>query len=178
VDRAVRDRRERVTITYLELAPGEEIRPPSRPAPSGFATRRVHDPAVNADLYRRVGADYAWIDRLRWSDAEWKRWADRIETHVVEVDGEAAGYWELERESAASAKVPIFGLLGEFHGHGIGGHALMAALRRGRELAPRVWLTTCTLDGPYALPNYLARGMRPFREETAAMPASWLRAAR
>jgi GNAT superfamily N-acetyltransferase len=96
---------------------------------------------------------------------------------VVEVDGATAGYWELERESAASAKIPIFGLLAEFHGRGIGGHALTAALRRGRELAPRVWLTTCSLDGPAALPNYLARGMRPFREETAAMPASWLRAA-
>jgi len=33
----------------------------------------------------------------------------------------------------------------------------------------RVWLTTCTLDGPYALPNYRARGMVPFR--TATVPA-------
>jgi hypothetical protein len=32
-----------------------------------------------------------------------------------------------------------------------------------------VWLTTCTLDGPYALPNYRARGMVPFR--TATVPA-------
>jgi GNAT superfamily N-acetyltransferase len=100
-----------------------------------------------------------------------------VETHVVELDGTTVGYWELELESRGSAKIPIFGLLGEFHGRGIGGHALTAALRRGRELAPRVWLTTCTLDGPYALPNYLARGMRPFRKENAPMPASWLRAA-
>jgi GNAT superfamily N-acetyltransferase len=169
--------RETVTITYLELLPGEELRPPSRPEPSGFVTRQVRDPAVNADLYRRVGAGYVWIDRLRWSDAEWQRWADRVETHVVEVDGTIAGYWELERQSDANAKIPIFGLLGEFQGRGIGGHALMAALRRGRELAPRVWLTTCTLDGPHALPNYLARGMRPFRTETSPMPASWARAA-
>jgi GNAT superfamily N-acetyltransferase len=173
VDRAVR---ENVTITYLELPPGEEIRPPSRPEPPGFTTREVHDPGVNAALYRSVGADYAWIDRLRWSDAEWRRWSERVETHVVELDGATAGYWELERESATSAKIPIFGLLGEFHGRGIGGHALMAALLRGREIAPRVWLTTCTLDGPYALPNYLARGMRPFREERATVPASWVRA--
>ena len=167
---------ENVTITYLELAPGEKLRPPSRPAPDGFATRQVHDPAVNADLYRRVGADYVWIDRLRWSSAEWQRWADRVETHVVELDGAVAGYWELERESTANAKIPIFGLLREFHGRGIGGHALTAALVRGRELAPRVWLTTCTLDGPYALPNYLARGMRAFRTETAPIPSSWVRA--
>jgi GNAT superfamily N-acetyltransferase len=174
VDRAVRDT---VTITYLELLPEAEIREPSRPAPPGFRVSEVRDPAVNADLYRRVGADYAWFDRLRWSDADWRCWADRVHTYVIELGPETAGYWELEHESETSAKIPIFGLLGEFHGRGIGGHALSAALRIGREFAPRVWLTTCTLDGPYALRNYLARGMSPFREETAALPASWARAA-
>ena len=166
-----------VTITYLELPPGEQIRAPHRPAPEGFGMREVHDPAVNADLYRRVGADYAWIDRLRWSDFEWARWAERVETHLVELEGVTAGYFELEHESASSAKVGIFGLLGEFHGRGLGGHALAAALERGRELAPRVWLTTCTLDGPHALANYRARGMRSFRVEKTPMPAGWARAA-
>ncbi len=155
-----------VTTTYLELVEPEPIRAPSRPAPAGFATRIVHDPAINADMYRRVGAGYAWIDRLRWSDRQWRRWADRIETHVVEVDGELAGYFELELDSRGAAKVSIFGLLEAFHGRGIGGHALVAALERGRELRPRVWLTTCTLDGPHALANYRARGMRPFRVVT------------
>jgi len=156
-----------VTITYLEHVEPDPILPPSTPAPPGFGTRIVHDPAVNADLYRRVGADYAWIDRLTWSHERWANWAERVETHVVELDGEVAGYWELELEGE-SAKIPIFGLLGEFHGRGIGGHALVAALTRGRELRPRVWLTTNTLDAPHALANYRARGMRPFRTETAA----------
>lgn len=156
-----------VTTTYLELVEPEPILVPSRPAPPGFATRIVRDPAINADLYRRVGADYAWIDRLRWSDRQWRKWADRIETHVVEAGGGLAGYFELELDSRDDAKVSIFGLLSDFHGRGLGGHALVAALSRGRELRPRVWLTTCTLDGPHALANYRARGMRPFRTETA-----------
>jgi hypothetical protein len=29
----------------------------------------------------------------------------------------------------------------------------------------RVWLHTCTLDHPNALPNYVRRGFRPVREE-------------
>jgi len=161
-----------VTTTYLELVEPEPIRMPSRPAPPGFGTRIVEDPAVNAGMYRRVGADYAWLDRLRWSDRQWRRWAERIETHIVEVDGGEAGYFELELDSPGSAKVSIFGLLGEYHGRAIGGHALVAALDRGRALRPRVWLTTCTLDGPHALANYRARGMRPFRVETAGAPAS------
>jgi GNAT superfamily N-acetyltransferase len=157
-----------VTTTYLELDSPGAIRPPSTPAPPGFRTRIVHDPAVNADLYRRVGADYGWTDRLVWSDRQWRRWADRIETHVVELDGRTCGYFELELDASESAKVSIFGLLGEFHGRGLGGHALTAALTRALSLRRRVWLTTCTLDGPYALANYEARGMRPFRVETFA----------
>ena len=89
-----------------------------------------------------------------------------METHLVELDGRTAGYCEMELDSAESAKIALFGLLQEFHGLGLGGHALTAALTRARELRPRVWLTTCTLDGPYALPNYRARGMRPFRTAT------------
>jgi GNAT superfamily N-acetyltransferase len=162
---------ETVTITYLELVAPDPVRPPSAPQPPGFTTRVVHDPAVNADMYRRVGAGYGWIDRLRWSGEQWKRLADRVETHLVEVDGRTAGYFELETQ-ADSAKIGIFGLLEEFHGRGVGGHALVAALERGRELRPRVWLTTCTLDGPHALPNYRARGMRPFRTETSPLPPS------
>jgi GNAT superfamily N-acetyltransferase len=62
--------------------------------------------------------------------------------------------------------VAYFGLLPAFHGQGLGGFLLTHALRRAFELAPRVCLHTCTLDGPAALPNYQARGLRPFRTQT------------
>jgi hypothetical protein len=31
--------------------------------------------------------------------------------------------------------------------------------------ANRVWLHTCTLDDPAAMPNYLKRGFKPFKQE-------------
>ena len=160
-----------VVITYLELPAGAPLLAPARPAPDGFATREVRDPAVNRDMYRRVGADYQWVDRLPWSDERWAEYAARVETHLVELDGQPAGYYEIELDAADSAKIALFGLLEEFQGIGLGGHALTAALARGRELRPRVWLTTCTLDGPHALPNYRARGMRTFHTATVPAPA-------
>ncbi len=160
-----------VVITYLELAPEDPVLAPSRPAPAGVSTRDVHDHAINRELYRRVGADYQWVDRLTWSDERWAGYAARVETHLVELDGRTAGYYEIELDSTGSAKIALFGLLEEFQGIGLGGHALTAALTRARELRPRVWLTTCTLDGPYALANYRARGMRPFRTATLPAPA-------
>ena len=160
-----------VVITYLELPEERPVVPPSRPAPPGLSIREVHDPVINREMYRRVGGDYQWVDRLSWSDEHWAGYAARVETHLIEMDGHAAGYFELELDSAGSAKIALFGLLPEFHGMGLGGHALTVALNRARELRPRVWLTTCTLDGPYALPNYRARGMRPFRTATVPAPA-------
>ena len=163
-----------VVITYLELAEPDPLRPPSRPAPEGFSTREVHDPGVNRDLYRGVGGDYQWVDRLPWSD---ERWASTpVASRPTWSSSTAAppATWSSSSTRADSAKIALFGLLSEFHGIGLGGHALTAALTRARELRPRVWLTTCTLDGPYALPNYRARGMRavPHRDGARARRAT------
>ena len=87
---------DRVVITYLELPPGAPLIEPSRPAPEGFAVRKVEDPAINRDMYRGVGGDYQWVDRLTWSDERWGAYVARVETYVVELDGRAAGYYEIE----------------------------------------------------------------------------------
>jgi GNAT superfamily N-acetyltransferase len=188
----------RITVTYLEIADPRRIEPPSHPRPPGLVTREVTDPTVNRDMYRDVGADYHWTDRLVWGDREWRTWSERVETRLVELDGTRVGYFEIEREGRSggpigdraehrtppgrsggpigdraehrtpdctAAKIAIFGLLRDFQGRGLGGHALTLALQRAFEVGPRVWLTTCTLDGPNALPNYLTRGMEVFREE-------------
>jgi GNAT superfamily N-acetyltransferase len=78
--------------------------------------------------------------------------------------GTRAGYYEL-RPGGDGVELAYFGLLPAFQGRGLGGHLLTHALRRGLELAPRVWVHTETRDGPAALPNYLARGLRPYRRE-------------
>jgi len=41
--------------------------------------------------------------------------------------------------------------------------------------AQRVWLHTCTLDGPHAIANYLARGFTPYKTTTQdePVPIDW-----
>jgi GNAT superfamily N-acetyltransferase len=59
-----------------------------------------------------------------------------------------------------------FGLLPGFIGRGLGGELLTAATSRAWEMgAGRVWVHTCTLDHPQALPNYRARGFHVFHTE-------------
>ena len=130
---------------------------------SGGGTMQA-DGELSRWFYVEVGAPHGWTDNLGRSSAEWQAWAKLVETWVATVTGERAGYYEL-LPAADSVEVAYFGLLPGFHGQGLGGHLLTHALRRALELAPRVWLHTNTRDGAAALPNYLARGLRPFRHE-------------
>lgn len=119
-------------------------------------------------LYRDVGERWHWRDRLAWSDAQLEAHLARpaVRIFVVRVADEVAGYFELERHADGSIEIAYFGLRSGFFGRGIGGALLGRAVDEAwRGGATRVWLHTCSLDAPQALPNYLARGFRPFKEE-------------
>jgi GNAT superfamily N-acetyltransferase len=161
--------RDPVIRTYLEMTHPSELRPAKAPeGDTNVEIARVDPPdgATSAWFYEHVGAPHQWTDNLHRTEAEWQAWADEVETWVATVDGERAGYYEL-RPSHEGTEIAYFGLLPAFQGRGLGGHLLTHALRRAFDLAPsRAWVHTCTLDGPHALSNYEARGLRRFRTET------------
>jgi GNAT superfamily N-acetyltransferase len=156
-----------ITVWSLEMTSREDFRP-SR-AVEGFEVRqaRIPSPELNRFFYTAVGSDWFWIDRLSWTYAQWLAWLDRpeLETWIGSLEGTPAGYFELERQGE-SVELAYFGLLPRFIGKGLGGSLLTSAVCRAWELgASRVWLHTCSLDGPAALPAYQARGFRIFHEE-------------
>jgi GNAT superfamily N-acetyltransferase len=160
-----------VVRTYLELPDGEALR--RAPAPDPRArVERVRDcpPSFFRWLYAEVGHAYHWRDRLGWTDAQVAaRLADpAVSLHVLSVEGAPAGYFELERhEVDGSVEITYFGLVPHFHGRGLGKYLLTEAAAAAWALgATRVWLHTCTLDDPAALPNYLGRGFRAYKTET------------
>jgi GNAT superfamily N-acetyltransferase len=155
-----------IVRTHLEIDDPAALRPAGPPRLDGVEIARVEPPdgELSRWFYVEVGAAHNWVDNLGRSAAEWQAWAERVETWLASVRGERAGYYELRVENE-SVEVAYFGLLARFQGAGLGGFLLTHALRRGFELAPRVWLHTNTQDGVAALPNYLARGLRPFHTE-------------
>jgi len=160
-----------VTKTLLEITDLADLRAPKRPPERPFELELVHDPRLNRWFYETVGADYFWLDRKHWTDAQWADWEARVETWAVVVDGERAGYFELEPYARGRlVQLAYFGLLRPYQGLGIGGHVLVLAIRRGFELGPKVAVSTNTADGPHALANYIARGMRVVRRDRAMLP--------
>ena len=54
----------------------------------------------------------------------------------------------------------------EFIGQGLGKYLLDWTIDRAWSYGPqRLWLHTCTLDHPNALPNYVGRGFVPYETE-------------
>ena len=158
-----------VVRTYLELPTPDALRPAPTPD-AGVSVIRSDPSAVEGyrALYSGVGKAYHWIDRLAWSEETLAAHLARPDVQVwrLECDARTAGFFELETHDDGSVEIAYFGLLGDFHGKGLGKYLLTCAVREAwRAGAARVWLHTCTLDGEAALPNYLARGFTPFRTE-------------
>ena len=143
-------------------------------------------------LYGLVGGDWYWTDRLPWTR---QQWADELavpgtEFWIIYREGVPMGYVQLQpiaQSDGTHVEIRYFGLALQAIGCGLGGrlleHGIVAAWslpeRSGLPPTARVWVHTCTLDGPAALANYQARGLVVYAEETteeivpAHSPGPW-----
>jgi GNAT superfamily N-acetyltransferase len=159
-----------VTTWYLEMLAPTDLRAAPCPSPAATLMRaEIPSPELNRFLYTAVGQGWYWINRLGWDYARWRGYLERpeVETWVLYVLGTPAGYVELEVQPEDTIEVAYFGLLPRFIGQGLGGYLLSAGIDRAwARGARRVWVHTCSLDGPNALANYQARGFRVYDKRT------------
>ena len=158
-----------VTRTYVRMQHASALKPALINDPRlTFARLASCDVAKARTYYQGVGAAWNWNDRNRWSDAEYQAYLDRpgLTLWLLKFGADDAGFVEIEQHSDGSVEIALFGLLPRYFGRGFGKHLLTCAVRTCWDMAPHtVWLHTCTLDSPRALPNYLKRGFTPYREE-------------
>jgi len=130
----------------------------------------------NRFLYQFVGAAWSWTDKLSWTDDQWKAFAeaDNLRTWVAYVEGSPAGYFELQAQDNTSVELAYFGLAPNFLGKGMGGYLLSQAIKMAWAWndPQRIWVHTCSLDHPYALRNYQARGFVVYNEETTPVSSA------
>jgi GNAT superfamily N-acetyltransferase len=167
-----------VIRTYLEMRSPGDLHSAGQPAAPPRLERIEACPgSFFRYLYAEVGRAYHWTDRLSWTDEQVRvHLGDpAVSLWLLTSRAAPAGYFELRTHDDRSVEIAYFGLLPEYVGRGWGGYLLTRAVEAAWEMKPeRVWLHTCTLDHPAALPNYLKRGFRPFREEvyTTLLPAA------
>jgi GNAT superfamily N-acetyltransferase len=159
----------RVVRTYLEMTSPDQLRAAAADSPAPRIERVEQCPVdLFRFLYREVGRAYHWTDRLDWSDSEIRRYLSTpgVSVWLMSSGESPAGYFELRDHGDRSVEIAYFGLLPDYVGRGWGKYLLTRAVQAAWALGPsRVWLHTCTLDHPAALPNYLKRGFRAAREE-------------
>jgi GNAT superfamily N-acetyltransferase len=161
-------RRVEVVRTYLTLDDPSQLKPSKAVAGARVVKRAPCPIPVYRRLYKEVGEKWNWHERAKWSDEQLSAQLAKPTIAVWElmVGDESAGYFELERHDDGAVEIVYFGLVERYIGRGLGGFMLARAVEEGFAAgAPRVWLHTCTLDSEHALPGYLARGFRKFKQE-------------
>jgi len=152
-----------VKTYYLEMLEPVAAEPP-RPSPE---VEVEHLPRPPTDFYRGlydgVGRDWYWVDRLVMPDGQLRAILEDplVEVHLLRSGGRPAGYAELDRRIEGQIELAYFGLLPEFIGKGLGKYLLAWAVWKAWSYRPsRVWVHTCDLDHPGALPLYQRGGFR------------------
>ncbi|GIH90492.1 N-acetyltransferase [Planobispora siamensis] len=181
-----------VITWYLEQTSPSDLLPAKPPAIELDIVRaEIPSPELNRFLYTAVGGDWQWTERLPWTWRQWAEWLSQgVETWVAYHRGTPAGYVELVPQDEGTIEVASFGLLPWAIGKAAGGRLLeyctarawdIAERHPGLEPTRRVWLHTCSLDGPAALANYQARGFRiydsrvgvPGDRDEGSTPGPW-----
>jgi GNAT superfamily N-acetyltransferase len=157
------------TVTYLALD-GLPAALPPMPTRPRLALMQAEAIAAHyyRYLYAEVGKSLLWVERSSLSDADLLKRIHAVGTEifVLYANGNPAGYFELDRQTAGNVRLAYFGLMPEWTGQRIGpwflGAAIAAGFSRG---ARRLAVNTCTFDHPAALPLYQKLGFRPVRRE-------------
>ena len=91
----------------------------------------------------------------------------------LKKNDDLVGYYEkIYYEENNEFEIAYFGIMEEYIGKGYGGFLLSEALENClKEKVKRIWVHTCSLDHENAIKNYLARGMKLYKEEKIKISA-------
>ena len=165
-----------VKRNFLELKNINDLIKKDKPEDNYSVEKTKPDFQLNKFFYKQIGKKYRWIDRLIWSDLQWSNYVSNknLETYVIKNSDDLVGYFELiHHPKKNETELAYLGLFEDYFGKGVGGYALTTAIVKSFEKKiKRMWVHTCTLDHPNAIKNYLARGMKIFKEENLNIRSS------
>ena len=155
---------------YLEINSIKNLKD-SKTFPEGCLVQLLYpaDFQINKFFYKNIGKNHHWVDRLIWNEKQWTEYVsnEKIKTYILKKNEDLAGYFELIiHDDNDEVEIAYFGLLEEYHNQKLGSFLLSSAIKNSFSNNPkRVWVHTCSLDHKNALNNYIARGMKIFKQE-------------
>ena len=152
-------------VTWVEMHSAPATRPASN-VPWTLELRQTPDLEWYRDLYRAVGEEWMWHSRLLLDDGALSAILNdpKVETYTLKREDVDVGILELNFGEPGSVEVSFFGVVASEFGTGAGRWLMAKALERAwAEQPERVWLHTCSLDHPNALPFYMKQGFKAFK---------------
>ena len=161
----------KIERNYLEIKSLKDLND-SRIFLDGYSIQFVEpaDFQLNKFFYKSIGKNHQWVDRLVWNDKQWIEYTTNknVKTYTIKKKDDLAGFFELIfHENQNEVEIAYLGLLEEYQNQKLGSYLLSSAIKESfLKKTKRVWVHTCSLDHKNALNNYIARGMKIFKEDT------------
>ncbi|MFD0464219.1 GNAT family N-acetyltransferase [Microvirga aerilata] len=147
---------------------GAAIRSPVQ-KPDAWTLQRIdEDRRRYRALFRQVGEPWLWFSRAVMPDDKLAGILNdpRVEAYALRDGTSDVGLLELDFRSGDEVELAFFGLVPGHIGRGAGRFLMNEAI--GRAFARpirRLFVHTCTLDSPGALPFYIRSGFTPYRRD-------------
>ena len=161
---------------YLEIKNLRELNEVKKPDEKcSVKILKNPDFQLNKFLYKKIGKNHRWTDRLSWTETNWNNYLNdiNVKTFILNYNNELAGYFEqIFNPEKNEYEIAYFGILTEFRNKRYGAYLLSCAIKScfKRDIK-RVWVHTCSLDHKNAIYNYLARGMKIFKKDIVKISA-------
>ena len=155
-----------VDVTFLRMDHPPRTAGPALPDGCHLVCRDAPSVPFYRYLYDTVGGPYLWWLRRMLSDQQLAMLLSDpgVSVHVLYLDDEPAGFFELDARGPWDVNINYFGLMPHAIGLGLGQpflrQAVDAAWRRTRR---GLSVNTCTADHPRAMRTYLREGFQPVR---------------
>lgn len=160
-----------VVVTYLSMDSRPGFPRPRLPAGPVSALIGAERPPVwyFLDLYRAVGQDYDWTDRIEAPVEETEAFLHDPDVVLYSFmrAGWPHGFFVLDNRAASTCDIALLGLTPEAIGRGLGSFLLHTAIHMAwdRPGTEAVTVNTNSLDHPRALPLYQRAGFFPVRRK-------------
>lgn len=138
--------------------------------PEGFRFEQLQnpDPEEYLRIYKAIGFQWKWYDRILMDRTELIRIIHSPETNIFTLKHmtEIVGFAETDTSKKGSIEIVYLGIKEGYIGKGLGRTLINNVLHASWNLNPdRVWLHTCEFDHPGALQFYRRNGFKVYKEE-------------